>query len=171
MSYGEITARMVKILRPLVAGKVVVDFGAGDCSKAATIKALGASRVLAVDKAPMPPTDGIEQVVGYFAELGDEVPPEYDVAFVSWPQNYYQPNGLALLAERAKVIVYLGSNTDGNACGYRDLFLHMLTRTLEAHVPHRRNTLIAVGEFTGRMRKPTWEEKAALSDKLLNFRA
>ncbi len=173
MSYGLLSVKMLETIRPLVAGKTVVDLGAGSCDKAVILKGLGAA-VIAIDKSFMRPIEGIEQHCGYFVEFADlddrTLPEEIDVAFVSWPQNY-RLNGLVRILERAGTVIYLGSNTDGNACGHRDLFLHMLTRKLEAYVPDRKNSLVVVGEALGRMRKPTFEEKAGLSTHLLRFRS
>tara|TARA_Y100000310_G_C20691665_1_gene822672 strand:+ start:1296 stop:1817 length:522 start_codon:yes stop_codon:yes gene_type:complete len=168
VAYGLLTTEMLSALRPLVAGKVVVDLGAGNCNKAAILKGIGAATVIAVDKNPMPPTAGIKTVQGYFVEVADALPELIDVAFVSWPQNY--PNrGLEAILHRAEVVIYLGSNTDGNSCGDPSLYGHLLSRKLLAHVGHQRNTLIAVGELLGEPRKPTFEEVAALSSKLLRY--
>ena len=167
MPFGHLTPPMLVALRPLVAGRIVHDLGAGDLGLARALRGLGASRVVAIDKAygsPESPlardalggTAGIELVRAYFRDFSDPV----DVAFVSWPVNW--PTGLAGILERSRVVLYLGKNTDGSACGTPEVFARLASREVLAHVPHRRNTLVAYGPV--RTARPLLgEELAALS--------
>ena len=161
MTYGCMSAAQREALRDVVRGREVIDLGCGDLAMAATMIGLGAARVVAVDKDPVLVNlapDKIQVVQGYFADYDGPVP---GVAFLSWPGNWPMPGLLDILA-RAEIVVYLGSNTDGSACGWPDLFKALGGRRLISHVPHRSNTLLIYGSEPGEPRKLTGEEVAAL---------
>ncbi len=74
----------------------------------------------------MPPVRDprVEQVRASFADLRGL---EIDVAFVSAPPNEPAP-GLVGLLQAASVVVYVGKNTDGTACGWPGMFAALARR-------------------------------------------
>lgn len=160
MAYGLLTPEMGEILRPHIAGVEVWDLGAGDLVYSRRLLALGAKSVVAVDKSEMPEDPTVKRVWAYFKDVA--VPEGgIAVALVAWPQNT-PLHGLVDILTRCRKVVYLGSNTDGNACGNTGLFSHFLSRQVLAHVPYRRNSLVVYGEMTAESRHPLPEEWAAL---------
>jgi len=155
VSYGRLSPEQADAVKAHVEGKVVHDLGAGLCELAVEIARLGAKKVIAVDKEPMPIVDDprVERRQGYFGCVAADV---IDVAFVSWPQNQESIVLLRLL-EYAESVVYLGSNTGGNACGWPGLFESFLHRRVAVYVPERPNTLIIYRE---RLKKPRKLEDA-----------
>ena len=140
-------------------GAVVHDLGAGDLTLSHTLLQCGAFKVVAVDRAEMPePLEArIERVTTYFDQFRDPI----DVAFLSWPVNW--PCGLEVLAKRSRLVIYLGQNTDGTACGYPDLWWHLRTREVLHQVFEDPGTSLLVygpGTRKGKSRLP--EEHAAL---------
>lgn len=163
MSFGVLLQSQLECLRTFVAGREVTDLGAGDCANAMRIRRLGASKVIAVDKETV--ITGVSIGRGprsivcersYFDGYWEPI----DVAFLSWPPNWHCP-GLVQAIDRASIVAYLGKNTDGSACGWRDLWEHLRGRSVLAECPHRRNTLIVYG--AGCSARPLLpEEQAAL---------
>jgi hypothetical protein len=163
MPYGRLTEKMVKALVPHVRDRIVHDLGAGDCYLAESIiEECHAKRVVAIDKClyrqPLPENSKVQFVDSTFT--GYKGSPR--LVFLSWPVNYHV-EGLLRLVEGAKKVIYLGSNTDGNACGFPELFDHLLHRRLLVEVPHRRNTMLILGGVQKGKREPTHEEWAGLS--------
>jgi hypothetical protein len=160
---------MVSTIASHVSDKEVWDLGAGDLSHAHNLATLGAKAVLALDKehhvAPM--DDKVVTLQRYFHDVPTPDKP-IQVAFLSWPSNYML-RGLLGLLDVAEVVIYLGSNTNGNACGNTGIFDHLLHRELLAYVPHRRNSLIVVGRKLSEPRSPTGEEFAAISGRMILF--
>ena len=147
MPFGQLNKAQLKILEPLVRGKVIHDLGAGDLGLSLELLKLGAAKVIAIDKVynrigewlgsnfqNVPPE--IEIRHQYFQDIDEEI----DTAFVSWPANY--ENGLLNILKQTKTILYIGKNTDGSACGTPELFKYLATRKILAHSPSRPNTLI-----------------------------
>lgn len=162
MPYGAPSVQQLSVVREFVRDRVVHDFGAGDLVLSKMLVALGARRVVAVDKEPMSGSfAAVECVRARFDELLDTLN-MVEVAFVSWPQNRHDTALLTLL-QRAKTCIYLGKNTDGSACGHPELFKHFLKRELLVYKAERRNTLIIYGEGAIDPRKPRGEEMAGLS--------
>jgi hypothetical protein len=66
----------------------------------------------------------------------------------------------------ATTVLYLGKNTDNRICGAPFLFQVLVRRTLLAHVPRARNSLVCVGAPLSpdwsATRDPTGEEAAGL---------
>jgi hypothetical protein len=150
----------------VVADQQVWDLGAGDLTHARMLLDLGAQEVVAVDYSGLfranlaawadPRIDGR---VARFHEV--EAPPTIPVAWVSWPFNHYL-RGLVPLLQRSRQVIYLGANTDGSACGWADLFEHLIDRELLTEIPHRRNSLLIYGaQQEGRQRRLAAEEFAA----------
>jgi len=171
--FGEVTDHMSQTLREYVEGKEVWDFGAGDLLHAKRLLRLGAKHVFAVDKEGQPHSRyrgwPITPVKSYYVDV--EPPPSgFPVAWVSWPTNHTLV-GLVPLLERAETVIYLGSNTDGAACGWPGLFNHLHFREVLAHIPHRRNSLIVYGrQLSEAERRPLLgEEAAALGGVLIKF--
>ena len=159
--YGLLTPKMRDTLRTHVQGRIVWDLGAGDLGYSNLLLTLGASKVIAIDKADMPPgSPGIECRRGYFQDLAM---PDMDieVVFLSWPQNNTLW-GLYEILERTTNIIYLGSNTGGSACGTPALYTQLALREVIAHVPHPRNSFIVYGGRATTPRTLLAEEWAAL---------
>lgn len=147
-SMGSLTEDQERILQEYVYDKVVFDLGAGNCKLAALIYSLGANRVIAIDKERLTCPEEIETRQMRFEELADQVDSMLgliDVSFISWPPN--RPNyALIKLARSSRVVIYLGSNTNMNACAHPLFFQALLTREILAYAPHPRNTLIVYGD-------------------------
>jgi hypothetical protein len=136
----------------------VHDLGAGDLTLAHDLIQCGASSVIAVDKQPMPSPQvpNIERVVSYFHEYAQPV----DIAFMSWPVNWSV--GLTPIARRSRLVVYLGTNMGGSACGYQDLWWHLRSREVLAHVFDPTGSFIVYGFGTRGRKGRLPEEHAAL---------
>lgn len=174
LSIGKLNDEQEAVLRQFVMGYNIHDIGAGQLGLSKKLIELGAHTVTAVDRiyadfrnnnfndcAPwVAPLPGISLVGEYFEEYarhGHFI----DVAFISWPEAYHQ-QGIVQLIERARVVIYLGSNFDGISCGSEDMFCTLSQRNVLATVPHRFNTLIVYGnEWVARRLLP--EEYAALN--------
>ena len=167
MSHGVLQPEQRKALRPFVHERIVHDLGAGDLSLARVLLKLGAREIVAVDKETprARPPDKIKVVKSPFQAY---TPGDLDVAFLSWPANYYL-RGLIRLLQKAKTVVYLGKNTDGTACGFDEMFAYLTKRQVAAHVPHPDNTLIVYTAQTCR-REPLEDEYAALhQERIYSF--
>ena len=165
MPFGNLNNRMRDALVPVIKGRTVYDLGAGDCDHGRTLRNLGASRVVCLDKADIPVVPkNVEFILGYIHQT--PVPADLDVLFLGWPQNYPIP-GLIPWMKAAKTIIYLGHNFGGTACGFPAFFEHLLTRRLVLHIPDERNTLLVVEEPLGSPRSPTPEEAAFLSSEVV----
>lgn len=161
MSIGHLNRHQKQVVERNVEGQVVVDLGAGDGNLSLELVELGARRVIAVDKNPMPrylSEAGAETVCLPFKRL---VFLPADVAFLSWPDNHEQ-KGLLEILERIPVVVYLGKNTDGAACAWPLFFARMLEREVLDYVPAPENTLIVWGPRRVVQRQPLGEELAGL---------
>jgi len=167
---GELNEAQRSALRPFIAERHVYDLGAGDCALTAELVCMGARHVVAVDeKFREVHTYGPVTMLGaWFHEL--QAKEDIEVAFVSWPTPIYTwppapryAQGLIDLCDAAPVVAYLGSNF-GSRCGNVELWQHLGTREVLAHVPDPRNTLIVYGRkgrrIPGQGLLP--EEKAAL---------
>lgn len=144
--YGTVTPEMVGVIREYVRGRCVWDLGAGDLTYAHhLVRRWGAEKVVAVDKAEMPKIQrrAVFRVQKYFADV--QMPQAgVDVAFLSFPQNTSLV-GVVRLLGLSKVVIYLGCNTGGTACGDAALFEHLTGREVLAHVPHERGSLVVYG--------------------------
>lgn len=144
--YGTVTPEMVGVIREYVQGRCVWDLGAGDLAYAHhLVRRWGAEKVVAVDKEemPQPRRRAVFRVQKYFADV--QMPQAgVDVVFLSFPQNT-RLAGLVRLLGKSKVVIYLGCNTGGTACGDQELFLHLTGREVLAHVPHERGSLVVYG--------------------------
>ena len=162
MSYGTLDPQQKKALRPFIKGKVLHDLGAGDLELAKVLLTLGAEHIHAYDKLPKPKNlpEKVTYQRGYFHELRGPFP----VIFLSWPVNYPSVELTIQASLCEEMLIYLGKNTDGAACGQPNLFRVMTQRELLAYVPTRANTLIVTGRFLpeGQTRPPTPEEAAGL---------
>lgn len=156
MSFGVLSQQMKVALRPFVEGRSVIDLGAGDLGHSVELKRLGASRVLAVDQHPMSDIDGIETHCCNFSDPIEAM----DVAFLSWPINRYC-TGLNELLDQHDIVIYLGSNLEGNACGSLELFQHLTQRNPIVHACEPRNTLLVYSR-SARVESLYAEEIAAI---------
>lgn len=147
MPFGILTPEMEAVVQPLIRDHVVWDLGAGDLTHAQRMLTLGARQVVAVDKnlSPQRLPWGIQGIRAYFEAV--KAPPEgIHVAFLSWPVNRAHQPGLVPLLAASRVVIYLGSNMDGSACGGKALFRYLSGRAVLGHVPHTHNTLITYGD-------------------------
>ena len=131
-----------EILAPLVSGRVVHDLGAGDLTLAHDLVGLRASKVIAVDKErmPSPESDKVECIQSYFKAYKGKP----DIVLLSWPVNW--DSDVLHLIEMARVIIYVGRNTNGVACGYAALWRYLETReVLHYDDQDQRSTLIVYG--------------------------
>ncbi len=155
---GTLTVRHQEILRPFILDRVVHDLGAGDLTLAHILVVCGAASVIAVDKQPMPEprVPSIERVVSCFDAFTGPV----DIAFMSWPVNWRV--GLTPIARTARLVIYLGNNMGGSACGYPDLWWHLRSREVLAHEFESSGSLIVYGPGTRGRKGKLPEEHAAL---------
>jgi hypothetical protein len=134
---------MTAVLAAYVYGQHFHDLGAYDLRLSQTLADLGASEVTAIDRNAMPDPGPsypeVHRIQTYFQEYKEPV----SHALASWPVNW--ECGMADLLRDASVVVYLGKNTDGVACGNPALWQHLRCRRVLAHVPHKANTLIVYG--------------------------
>jgi hypothetical protein len=175
MFHGQLSKIQQEALKPYILGKKVHDLGAGGFELTHKLIDLGAEGVIAIDRySPFPspsffdlaPNQGkIQFVQSYFHDYHEPI----QTAFCSWPVNWQ--SGLDHIAARTETFIYLGSNTDGSMCGYQDMWQHLRTREILAHLPERKNTLIVYGPKTvDRPEVP--EERAALNlDKMWSYGA
>jgi len=161
VSYGRLSDEQAKVLAKHIKGKVVHDLGAGLCELSVRLARLGAEKVIAVDKEPMPTVDD-QRVVRRHGFYGSVAADDIDVGFVSWPENRESIVLLRIL-EHATSVVLLSKNTDGSACGWSDLYKSFLLRKVLAYVPERPNALSIYGERLKSPRKPLGEEYAAIT--------
>lgn len=93
-----------------------------------------------------------------------------DIAFVSWPSpedskfRTHSDYSILGLVRRAKIVIYLGKNTDGTMCGSKKLYEHLARRRVLAHEPDRKNSLIVYDGIlpAGKERELLPEEIAGL---------
>lgn len=163
MAYGRLTLEQELALRPHLGGSLVHDLGAGDLNLAADLLRLGAKHVVAIDKEPYrkKSPQGITTVTCYFEEYS----PPVEIAFMSWPRSTFD-TGLLNICRRARLVVYLGRNTDGSACGFPPLLQHLATRQVLAHVPDSYNSLIIYSSTLESRRYLPEEYAAIFQDKV-----
>jgi hypothetical protein len=175
---GQLTPEQAKQIWPYVRDQNIVDYGAGDLRLAHHMLELGAKSITAIDKYYGEVDVGyadprIQVMRARFEDLA-ELPfrlGKMEVALVSWPVNNHQSSkALEVLLRQANVVIYLGKNTDGIACGERNLFQMFLRRELLVYEPDQKNVLMVLGDRCLVPRKPTGEEIGALDQKnILNF--
>lgn len=166
MVYGVLTDEMRAAMAPRVKDHDLWDLGAGDLRLSREMTAMGA-RVLAID--PRAPDDpAIETIRGTYLDALprlDITPPR--VVLLSWPQTSDAP-GLLEILSAVPVVIYLGANTNGSACGTPGLWAHLTTREVLAEVRTEHNDLLIYGAPCGpRPLRP--EEQAALSERVLRW--
>ena len=145
MAFHRLNQLQQDALQDYIIDQTVYDLGAGDCSSSVLLAELGADAIIAVDKECFPVQHPqVKQLNLRFEELLPDVD-SIDVAFISWPLNRFNPNLLELI-RMSQIVIYLGSNTGGNACGDPAYFEEFCHRELLEYVPDRRNTLIIYGE-------------------------
>jgi len=163
MVYQILSENQKQALIRAIKGQTVHDLGACDLILTRELVKLGAKQVIAIDKKPVaiPYSDEpIQLVTGYFVDYQTPI----DIAFVAWPhQDPIVGEGLVNLINRARIVIYLGKNTDGIACGFADFFKALLKRDMINYVPNRANTLIIYEKKLKVARYPRGEEFAALT--------
>jgi hypothetical protein len=164
--YGTFPLEFQVKVREFVARRRVVDLGAGDQERAIILMALGAASVLAIDKEPSRydlPMRGIEPLRSLFSDAQAKVRDcDIKVGHLAWPSNHQSP-GLIRILENLRTVIYVGSNTNMNACGTHELFAHFNAREVLAYIPMVRNTLIIYGtRLSGPRALVHWEEHPSL---------
>jgi hypothetical protein len=164
-SWGQCSPKQRRVIKSIIAGRVVHDLGAGSGAMAELLVELGARSVILVDQDEderHAPKGSTRLTTSFFALAANAQ--RIDVAFVSWPPtSAAEVAGLPTLCGSAETVIYLGKSTDGTACGSSDLFERFLRREVLHYVPERRNTLIVYGKVRGlRTRLPRGEELAGL---------
>jgi hypothetical protein len=145
MPFHRLTPAQQSAVKGHIVDQKVYDLGAGDCASSVLLADLGAGEVIAVDVARFPVEyPEITQLQVSFEELVPHID-TIDVAFISWPINRFNPNLLTLI-QRSETVIYLGSNTNANACGDPRYFREFRSRELLAYVPDMRNTLMICGD-------------------------
>ena len=148
--YGEISPAQERLVRPVVAGKPVLDLGAGDGWLARSLVKLGASKVTAVDvkgSGAFSRTDDprIEVIEASFQQFFQQFPfQRYPVSFLSWPVNRPLP-GLIDILTRSETIIFLACNTEGTLCGWPALYEFLQFRRVNHYIQDRRNDLVVYG--------------------------
>lgn len=173
--WGALSSDQAARVERTVRGRVVHDLGAGNLGFALTALRLGAARVVAVDTERFPRV----AVPGNTLELHEQTFERYlheqvardarfqlDVVALVWPVNHPLP-GIVPLVRRARTVVYLGKNTDGWACGGRDLWRELTHRQVSAHVPDPANDLIIYGPAAALPRPLLPEERGATEAEIL----
>jgi len=177
VSFGILSPAQKRALRPYVHGRVVYDLGSGnDLELAQQLTYLRVKEVVAVDTYPSPwaysttgygPKGTSEEIIRYVRQDLVNFHEPVRTAFVSWPSNRPNP-GLLRILKGASVVIYLGTNMDGTACGTPDLFRYLATRSVLAHEPDMRNTLIVYGQ-KGPAREPLPEELAGYDQSKIYY--
>jgi hypothetical protein len=170
MSYGKLSRAQSEALKPFVR-EWIFDIGAGDLELSHELLRLGAVGVTAIDKE----FHVQERQPNWRLDLwkwdydSDLMSGPVTLPFVSWPVNHFSA-GLMRFAAQCKSLIYLGSNTDGNACAFPLWFELLLYREVLLHVPEPTNTLIVYGPFMTSPREPLPEEYAAIHrERVLRF--
>lgn len=146
-------------IRTYVTGRTVHDLGAGNLREAHMLIGLGAVRVVAIDRDPMPePTvNGIQREQCHFDDWQHDG--VIDVAFLSWPANW--DTGVLRLLRSSTIVIYHGKCTDGTMCGYPAMWHHLINRRVYVHVHHRAGILIVYGP-EAHVRNPLPEESCGM---------
>ena len=156
--FGLVTNEMELTLRHYIERRTVWDLGAGNLVHAKTRLQLGAKQVVAIDKNEFRPSlsqgFNIQTIQSRYSDLA---PPDIDVAWLSWPSNTTL-DGLLGILERSHLVIYLGCNTGGSACGWPGLFKHFRTREVLANHASRQNTMTVYGSSSSLGRPTTSEE-------------
>lgn len=193
-SFGHLNDRQAAVVKRFVAGKEVHDLGAGELVLSRKLVDLGARSVFAIDPTIQEPgrlpypyeniyaaktgfktmgrMERIERRGARAGLLNYGVRP-VRVAFLSWPSpedskfRAHSDYSILALVRRAPIVIYLGKNTDGTMCGSTRLYAHFARRTVLAHEPDRKNTLIVYDGLlpAGKERELLPEEVAGLDPK------
>jgi hypothetical protein len=166
VAHGVLNAAQRKVLGQHVRGKIIHDLGAGDLTLSRELLSLGAAEVYAIDKESKPTSWTWPRKLHYKQAYFHNVTSRMETIFMSWPVNH-EANLLPHILG-AGMVIYLGKNTDGSACGTPGLFEVMVRRELLAYEPDRKNCLIVTGKYLDSPRGPTGEELAGLST-LVNY--
>lgn len=140
------TPEQLSALSSIIHGRHLLDLGSGDLERAKLCLARGAASVTCID-----PSSPLERdtpnllVIQRYAQWALANPgalPPYDMALMGWPNNNDSPSPAYLQLSSGVPILYIGTNTDGIACGGPLLWRGLLSRAVEEYVPGRSNTLI-----------------------------
>ncbi len=176
-TWGRLETEQMRAVQQAVAGKRVVDFGAGSLELSHMLVRFGALHVTAIDERPTQfPWDArvLLRAEPYAETEKACVKDERSltareretavaigaatVAFVSWCDTYPKPELIRLLG-RFDTVVHLSKNSDGMCCGWPALYEYLATRPLAAYHPRRQNTLAVYG--VGPVQRPMRPEETA----------
>lgn len=163
---GHITPAMADVLQPHVSGKHVHDLGACDLRLSMALVTVGAEKVTAVDRNPMPTLEAYPEIEPHQSHFDDFIGSPR-IAFVSWPVNW--PCGIPRLIRNAEKVIYLGKNTDGLCCADPQFWDMVTRREVLDHVPNEANTLIVYGKESGRRSLLPEEMAAVYTEKMWSF--
>lgn len=158
-SWGILTPDQKLAVKSFIKGQRLRDYGCGNLVLTQQLLQLGARHIEGVEDGER--VEIPEQMKARFTLLRksfSEVPPSTRMAFVSWPSNY--DNDIQFPLQQARVIIYLGKNTDGFMCGTMKLWRELRRRRVLAHVPAIQNDLIVYGGASLRGRRLLPEEYA-----------
>lgn len=173
-AYGHLVPTQRRVVETIVGRKKVFDLGCGNLSLSMQLLQMGAKHVVAIDRmlveTPAKKMTLVPLYFEQFVDIGDNLPTEKDVVFTSWPANLPM-RGFNDLCHTAGIVIYLGKNTDGIACGNPSFFTLMQHRQVLAHYPHRDNTLIVYGKYeteigSKKVRKQFIEEECGMTNDL-----
>ena len=144
MTYVQLDKEQTDYLRGIVKGKVVADLGCGMGMLTRKMACWGASMVHGVDKESFPWRNSkkVRWHQSYLAYW--KMPPEVELAVVSWPQNTHI-QGLQEILQAVPHVVYIGKNTSGTACGTPTLMRYLSGRASIHHITQIANVLIHYG--------------------------
>jgi len=174
--YVHLTDEIFDTIDPYVRGKRGVDFGAGDLQATQMVtKRLQPAAILAIDKyparKPLPPPIVFKRAL--FRDVTCEDVADYrDFAILFWPNICpFIYDGLKGVLGQFTTVIYCGTNFDGTACGWPNLFEYFLSRELLAHVPDQKNSLLVLGNAQANRRSPTPEEDAGIDRSEIKWEA
>lgn len=132
--YARLTQEQVQILKKIVSGKHVVDFGCGNLELSKLLLQLGAKHVTGIDKSTSFKDDpkSLGENFTFQEAVFDaaKIPEDADIALISWPQNNDETSfSLKQHLLQFEEIIYIGKN-DGEKtqCGTPFLWQHLISR-------------------------------------------
>jgi hypothetical protein len=163
--WGSLNTKQHAIVASYVAGKTVHDLGAGDLKLSKILADMGAD-VVAVEPNtecfPAQLPKNIKIVPSYFNNFRGPV----DMAFMSWPSTH--TTGVDRIVKKSRIVIYLGTNMNGTACGYLELWDMLCKREILDISVDRKNTLIVYGPQAVK-RDPVPEEQGGRCRDIMWF--
>jgi hypothetical protein len=150
-TYGRLTGQQQAAVKRAVKGMNVVELGSRAGEHARLLVELGALHVDAIEKDPWGREAAGPRITVhecYFEQVQfSQLRQPADVAFVSWLDTCEgKITGAVRLLQNMPMVVWLGQNYNGTACGSPSVHRHLLGRRVVEVWPHRQNTLIVYAE-------------------------